>query len=127
MRIRRLLSTTLATGLLIGAGAAFAAPNLVSSTPADKAEAAPATPIELHFSDRLVARSSAAQLVMTSMPGMADHPPMGMAVTVSASDDPKVMKIVPEQPLPRGSYRVDWRAVSADRQSAKGSISFTVK
>ncbi len=127
MFIRRTLSAAAIAGLVLCSSLAFAAPRLVTSMPADKAEVAPATPIELQFSDKLVARSSAAQLTMTSMPGMADHPAMGMAVTVSATDDPKVMKITPDQPLPRGSYRIDWKAVAVDRQSAKGSVSFTVK
>jgi methionine-rich copper-binding protein CopC len=36
------------------------------------------------------------------------------------------MLITPAQPLPPGSYRVDWRAVSSDTRPVTGSISFEV-
>ncbi|MNY74315.1 Copper resistance protein C precursor [compost metagenome] len=70
---------------------------------------------------------SGANLVMTGMPGMADHAPMKVAASVSGSDDPKAMAITPAQPLVPGTYRVDWRAVSSDTHPINGNIAFTVK
>ncbi|MBY4899266.1 copper homeostasis periplasmic binding protein CopC [Cupriavidus sp. H18C1] len=115
-----------ATAALISS-AAFAHPKLVSSTPADKAEVSAPQKIELKFSENLVAQFSGANLVMTGMPGMANHAPMKIAAKVSGSDDPKTMVITPAQPLVPGSYRVDWRAVSSDTHPINGNIAFTVK
>lgn len=107
--------------------AVFAGPDLAGVSPADQSEGVSPERITLRFTDRLVARRSAAKLTMTAMPGMADHPPMGMAVTVSAGKDPHTMLLTPDQPLPRGSYRVDWRAVSGDTPASTGSTRFTVR
>ncbi|UZN50022.1 copper homeostasis periplasmic binding protein CopC [Cupriavidus cauae] len=115
-----------ATAALISS-AAFAHPKLVSSTPADKAEVSAPQKIELKFSENLVAQFSGANLVMTGMPGMANHAPMKIAAKVLGSDDPKTMVITPAQPLVPGSYRVDWRAVSSDTHPINGNIAFTVK
>ncbi len=119
---------TLAFGsALLSSAAAFAHPKLLSSTPADKAEVAAPAAIELQFSETLVKQFSGATLVMTGMPGMADHGPMKVSAAVSGSDDPKTMVIKPANPLMPGSYRVEWRAVSSDTHPVTGAITFKVK
>ncbi|MCZ2499134.1 copper resistance protein CopC [Xylophilus sp. Kf1] len=119
---------TAALAALLTATAALAQPRLVSTVPAEGTEAAsPAAPVELHFDQALLVRSSAARLVMTGMPGMSGHAPMPMAVTVSAGEDGRTMRIVPRQPLPSGTYRVDWRAVAQDDRAGTGTVAFTVK
>ena len=115
-----------ATALLASA-AALAHPKLVSASPADKSEGPAPTRIELLFSENLVKQVSGANLVMTGMPGMADHPPMKIAASVSGGDDPKAMIITPKSPLVPGTYRLDWRAVSSDTHPVNGSITFTTK
>ncbi|WP_019449194.1 copper homeostasis periplasmic binding protein CopC [Cupriavidus sp. BIS7] len=112
---------------LLASAAAFAHPKLVSATPADNAEVPAPTRIELQFSENLVKQFSGANLVMTGMPGMTDHPPMKVAVSVSGGDDPRTMIITPKSPLVPGTYRVDWRAVSSDTHRVNGSITFTAK
>ncbi|BDB28183.1 copper resistance protein C [Cupriavidus sp. TA19] len=124
---RPLIACLAAVAAALASSAALAHPKLVTSSPADKAEVAAPQKIELTFSEDLVTQFSAANLVMTGMPGMASHAPMKMAARVSASSDPKAMVITPSQPLPAGSYRVDWRAVSADTHPVTGNFSFTVK
>lgn len=124
---RPLIHAMIAATAALASSIAFAHPKLVSSTPADKAEVAPPQKIELLFSESLVTQFSGANLVMTGMPGMASHAPMKMAVKVAGSDDPKAMVITPAQPLPAGSYRVDWRAVSSDTHPVTGNLAFTVK
>lgn len=109
------------------ATAALAHPKLVSSTPADKSEGAAPAKVELHFSETLMPQFSGANLVMTGMPGMADHAPMKVGAKVSGGDDGKTMIITPTQPLPAGSYRVDWRAVSSDTHNVNGTVTFQVK
>ncbi len=124
---RSLLQATLAVATVLASSVAFAHPKLVSSTPADKAEVSAPQKIELNFTENLMTKFSGANLVMTGMPGMADHAPMKVAAKVSGSDDPKTMVITPAQPLVPGTYRVDWRAVSSDTHPINGNIAFTVK
>uniref|UniRef100_UPI003F4980F9 copper homeostasis periplasmic binding protein CopC n=1 Tax=Cupriavidus taiwanensis TaxID=164546 RepID=UPI003F4980F9 len=124
---RSLLQATLAVATVLASSVAFAHPKLVSSTPVDKAEVSAPQKIELQFSETLMTKFSGANLVMTGMPGMADHAPMKVAAKVSGSDDPKTMVITPAQPLVPGTYRVDWRAVSSDTHPINGNIAFTVK
>jgi methionine-rich copper-binding protein CopC len=125
--IRTAARSLFAVTALLAGGQAFAHPQLLASTPADKAEVAAPARIELQFSESLVARVSGARLVMTGMPGMADHAPMNVATRVSPGNDPKTMVITPASPLVPGTYRVDWRAVSADTHPVTGKLSFTVK
>lgn len=125
--IRTTAAALLAASALLAAGQALAHPQLLASTPAENAEIAAPARIELQFSETLVARVSGAKLVMTGMPGMADHAPMNVTTRVSAGDDPRTMVITPASPLVPGTYRVDWRAVSADTHPITGKLSFTVK
>lgn len=116
---------------LIAAGlfttAAFAHPSLVSSTPADKSQVSAPASIELKFSETLVPQFSAANLVMTSMPGMPNHGVMKINASVTGASDGKTMVITPTQALQSGDYRVDWRAVSSDTHPITGNVTFKVK
>lgn len=114
-------------GAMLASAAAIAHPKLLSSSPGDKAEVTAPPKIELKFSENLTTQFSGATLVMTGMPGMANHGPMKVNVKISGSDDPKAMIITPVQALAPGNYRVDWRAVSSDTHPVTGSIAFTVK
>ncbi len=102
-------------GLVMGvAFSAMAHPELKSSVPqADSAVAAPEK-IQLNFSENLTVKFSGAKLTMTGMKGMSSHSPMPVAAKVAPGADPKSMVIIPREPLPAGTYRVDWRAVSSD-------------
>lgn len=119
------ITLVLASGLLLSA-LAQAHPKLLSSTPADGADGAAPDKIELHFSENLLTRFSGAKLVMTEMPGMA-HSPMPMKAKVSAGSDPKSMLVTPLAPLPAGTYKVEWRAVSSDTHPITGNVTFKVK
>ena len=116
-----------AISTLVASSVALAHPKLLSSTPEDKAEGPAPAKIELHFSETLVPEFSAANVVMTAMPGMDMHSPMKVAFTVTGGTDGKTMVITPKQPLTTGTYRVDWRAVSADTHRVTGNFSFEVK
>ena len=115
-------------GLVMGvAFSAMAHPELKSSVPqADSAVAAPEK-IQLNFSENLTVKFSGAKLTMTGMKGMSSHSPMPVAAKVAPGADPKSMVIIPREPLPAGTYRVDWRAVSSDTHPITGNYTFTVK
>lgn len=124
---RRAAKALVAASAALLASMAFAHPKLLSSTPADKADVPAPERIELKFSETLLTQFSGAGLVMTAMPGMADHGAMKVAVKVSGGEDNKTMLITPAQPLPPGTYRLDWRAVSSDTHPVNGNITFQVK
>ncbi|EJM26816.1 copper homeostasis periplasmic binding protein CopC [Pseudomonas sp. GM25] len=119
------ISLVLASGLLLST-LAQAHPKLLSSTPAEGADGAAPGKIELRFSEDLLTQFSGAKLVMTEMPGMA-HSPMPMKAKVSAGSDPKTMFVTPLSPLPAGTYKVEWRAVSSDTHPITGNVTFKVK
>ena len=119
------ISLVLASGLLLST-LAQAHPKLLSSTPAEGADGAAPGKIELRFSEDLLTQFSGAKLVMTEMPGMA-HSPMPMKAKVSAGSDPKTMLVTPLSPLPTGTYKVEWRAVSSDTHPITGNVTFKVK
>jgi len=123
--MRMIKTTAVAIGLLMST-LAQAHPKLLSSTPAEGADGASPGKIELHFSESLMTQFSGAKLVMTEMPGMA-HSPMPMKAKVAGGSDPKTMVITPLSPLPAGSYKVEWRAVSSDTHPITGNVTFKVK
>ena len=119
------ISLVLASGLLFST-LAQAHPKLLSSIPAEGADGAAPGKIELRFSEDLLTQFSGAKLVMTEMPGMA-HSPMPMKAKVSAGGDPRTMFVTPLAPLPAGTYKVEWRAVSSDTHPITGNVTFKVK
>ena len=119
------ITFALVSGLLLST-LAQAHPKLLSSTPAEGADGAAPGKIELRFSEDLLTQFSGAKLVMTEMPGMA-HSPMPMKAKVSAGSDPKTMLVTPLSPLPAGTYKVEWRAVSSDTHPITGNVTFKVK
>lgn len=109
-------------------GVAMAQPQLVSSTPAAKAAVSKPTRLSLTFSEKLLAGASGFDLVMTGMPGMADHPPMPIkGFTASIGPDGKSLIATLPRALPGGSYDLSWHATGSDQSKAQGRYSFTVK
>ena len=127
MVARPALHAIVFTAAVLSANLAQARIALADASPANGSEVASADRVELRFSERLIPGASTAQLTMTAMPGMREHPPMGMAVTVSTGRDGKTLRIVADQPLPHGTYRVDWRAVGAGEKPVTGTVGFSVR
>lgn len=105
------------------AGAAQAHPKLVSSSPAPNATVAKPAHLELHFSEKLVAAFSKADLTM-AMPGTAA---MKMASTSALAPDGQTLIITPKAPLSSGRYSVAWHVVSTDTHKVAGTYAFAVK
>jgi hypothetical protein len=107
-------------------GVASAHSKLVSSTPAANATVAKPTKLSLTFSETFLAPMSGAELVMTGMPGMANHEPMpikGFKTDVNG----KTMTLTFPRALPAGSYDLKWHIVGADQHKMEGGYSFKVK
>ncbi|RYY29377.1 MAG: copper resistance protein CopC [Sphingomonadales bacterium] len=111
--------------MLVAPMPAMAHPKLLSITPTDKAVASKPVQVSLAFSEVLMAPLSGVEVVMTGMPGMADHPPMKMTAAVKVSGKTMVASFA--HPLAPGSYTVKWHVVSADTHRIEGNTSFTVK
>ncbi|MFN3468720.1 MAG: copper homeostasis periplasmic binding protein CopC [Novosphingobium sp.] len=122
----RFLSLLAAPALALIATPALAHPKLVSSSPAANTAVAKPTRLTLTFSEDLVAPLSGIELVMTGMPGMANHAPMpikGFQTAVTG----KVLTVTLPRPLPAGSYDLTWHAVAGDQHRIEGKYSFTVR
>lgn len=101
---------------------------LVASAPAANATVAKPGKIVLTFSEKLVATFFKTELLMTSMPGMADHPPMKMAgYTTQMSPDGKSVTLLMKRALPAGGYVLKWSAAGLDTHRMTGELPFTVK
>ena len=122
------------TAILAAAlGLVFAAPvlahtALVSSAPKANATVAKVSKVELTFNEKVMPQFSGAELTMTTMPGMAMHDPMKMAVAASkVSPDGKTLTLTTQRALPAGTYKVAWHAAGADTHRMTGDFAFTVK
>lgn len=127
MKLVHLILTT-ALFACFHATVAFARPTLLSATPTANATAERTDWVKLDFSERLEIRLSRATLVMTGMPGMANHNEMRMpGVTTRISRDGKSIILVSTRPLPSGSYRVDWVVAGSDSQRVTGRHVFSIR
>jgi methionine-rich copper-binding protein CopC len=124
----RLAFTAPVLAVLVFAGGAQAHTRLVSSSPAANATVAKPGRIVLTFNERVVANFSGAELVMTAMPGMADHQPMAITGFTSAmSADGKTLTLTMRRALTPGTYQLKWHAAGADTHRMEGNFTFTVK
>lgn len=107
---------------------AYAHTKLVASNPAANATVGATSKIMLTFNEKVLPQFASASLVMTGMPGMANHAPMKMTgVSSRVGADGKTMTLTLQRPLTPGTYRVDWRAAGADTHRMEGNFTFSVK
>jgi methionine-rich copper-binding protein CopC len=128
MRSFRLALAAFVLAALAFDGPAQAHIKLVSSSPAANATTAKPAKIVLNFNEKLIAKFASATLIMTGMPGMANHAPMKMTGFTSAmSKDGKSMTLLMKRALVAGTYTLKWAAAGADAHPMEGSFTFTVK
>ena len=124
----RLLLALTAFAVTALPGAAMARAELVSASPAANATVVKPTKLTLRFSEKLLAPMSGVELVMTGMPGMADHPPMPIkGFKTGVEGDGKTLAVTLPRALPAGSYDLTWHVVAADQHKVQGQYSFSVK
>lgn len=100
---------------------------LTASTPAAGAEAKAPKTVTLTFSQPVDPATAAASIVMTAMPGMANHGEMPIRnFTPSWSADGTTLTLTLKKPLPTGSYDIRWQAAAADGHAMTGTVSFEV-
>lgn len=109
-------------------GIAAAQSKLLSSSPAADTTVAKPVKLTLRFSDAIVPGMSGVDIVMTGMPGMADHPPMPIkGFATGVAPDGQTLIVTLPRPLPVGSYDLKWHVVGTDRQHVDGGYSFKVR
>lgn len=126
MRLSALNPIVFAFALALAPTIASAHPKLLKATPAADTTISKPTTIALTFSEDLLAALSGIDLVMTRMPGMADHKPMPIK-GMTAKTQGKTLIVSLPRPLPSGSYQLTWHAVAADQHRVEGSYSFNVR
>ena len=129
MQLRPLIaSLVLVLGALGLSPAALAHSRVVSSTPAQGASVASPRVLTLNFNEALLPPTTAASIVMTAMPGMADHSEMTIRNFSSAwSNGNRTLTLNLRQPLRTGSYEVRWQAAGADGHRMTGTLAFSVR
>ncbi len=105
--------------------AALAHTKVVASAPAQGTTVKAPRSVTLTFSEALLPPTAAASIVMTAMPGMANHGEMVIRnFTTAWSNGNKTMTLSLKQPLRAGTYEVRWQAAGADGHRMKGAVSF---
>jgi methionine-rich copper-binding protein CopC len=126
MRIPAILAA-LAFAALAPSAPLMAHVKLTASTPASGAKAKATKAITLTFSEKIDPAKAAAAIVMTAMPGMANHGEMPIRnFTASWSPDGKTMTLSLKQALPKGTYEVRWQATAGDGHAMSGTVEFVV-
>ena len=120
-------SAAAAVALLLTPAAAGAHTKLVGSTPAANSTVSKVTKIDLKFNEKVIASTVKTELVMTGMPGMANHAPMKIPYSSMMGKDGKSMMLMVKRPLTPGTYKVKWSAAGADTHRMGSEFSFTVK
>ena len=104
---------------------ALAHTKVIASSPTQGAAVKAPRSITLTFSEALLPPTAAASIVMTAMPGMANHGEMVIRnFTTVWSNGNKTMTLSLKQPLRAGVYEVRWQAAGADGHRVKGTVNF---
>lgn len=120
-------AATAAIAMFLAPTAASASTKLVGSTPAANATVSKVSSVNLRFNEKVIASTVKAELVMTGMPGMANHAPMKIPATSAMGKDGKSMTLSAKRALVPGSYKVKWSAAGADARRISGEFAFDVK
>lgn len=128
--MNRITANLFALGLIAAAmpTTAIAQSTLIGSAPAAGSTIKRPSAITLNFDTPLMPGSFGAEIVMTAMPGMTDHPPMSIkAFTTQMSDGGKTLVLALKKPLVEGSYTVRWSAIDSEKKKVLGSLDFTAR
>jgi copper resistance protein C len=122
MKWVRLLMGAALVGLLcsLDIGPALAHAHLKKSIPAAGATVDAVSEIRLQFDEAIEPRLS--RVAVATLGGLKLPPEI-----VSDPNDRMTLIVKFSQPLQPGSYKVDWRIVSADTHKIKGSFTFRVQ
>lgn len=122
------LSAPLAAAALTLSVPALAHVKIASASPAEGSTAAAPKTVVLTFSDSVLPAKTGVQLIMTAMPGHANHGEMPIRNFMPVwSNGNKTLTLNLRQPLRTGTYEARWQSAGADGHKMAGKITFTVK
>lgn len=122
------LSALLAAAALTLSVPALAHVKIASASPAEGSTANAPKTVVLNFSDSVLPAKTGVQLIMTAMPGHANHGEMPIRNFVPVwSNGNKTLTLNLRQPLRTGTYEARWQSAGADGHKMAGKITFTVK
>ena len=129
MQLRNLIATAaLAVGAISASVTASAHTRVVSSLPAQGATVAATRVVTLNFNEALLPPTTAATIVMTAMPGAANHGEMAIRnFTTAWSNNNRTLTLNLRQPLRAGRYEVRWQGAGADGHRMNGTVAFSVR
>lgn len=122
------LPTLLAAAALSLSAPALAHVNIASASPAEGSTASAPKAVVLNFSDSLIPARTGVELIMTAMPGHANHGEMPIKnfVPVWANGN-RTLTLNLRQPLRTGSYEARWQATGGDGHKMAGKLTFNVR
>jgi len=116
-----------AAALMLSAPA-LAHVRIAAASPAEGAVANAPRSVVLHFSDALIPARTGVELVMTAMPGHADHGVMPIRnFTPAWTNANKTLTLNLRQPLRTGTYEARWQATGTDGHRMAGKLAFQVR
>jgi methionine-rich copper-binding protein CopC len=122
------LPALFAAAALTLAAPALAHVKVASSTPAEGSTVAAPKTVVLNFSDTLLPTKTGVELVMTAMPGHANHGIMPIKNFVPAwSNGNRTLTLNLRQPLRTGTYEARWQSTGGDGHKMAGKVTFVVK
>ncbi|MFZ5957733.1 copper homeostasis periplasmic binding protein CopC [Pseudomonas sp. QL9] len=114
------LLATLSLLAVLNAPAVFAHAHLKTEVPAADSTASAPKELRLTFSEGVEAK-----FTKVLVKG-ADGQPVKVAGIATEAGNAKVLVVTFDQPLPAGSYSVEWHAVSVDTHKSEGHYGFKV-
>ena len=107
--------------VLSGAVAAFAHAHLVRATPAAGATVStPPSEVTLRFNEKL--ESAFSSIVVRDQSGKQ----VDKGSATVDKDDRALMRVLLQQPMTPGVYKVEWKVMSADTHKIDGNFTFTI-
>ncbi|AZC24143.1 MULTISPECIES: copper homeostasis periplasmic binding protein CopC [Pseudomonas] len=120
MSLKTLCTTSALLTCLLATGSALAHAHLKTTTPAADSSASAPSELRLEFSEGVEAAFTKVEL-------SKDGAPVALKGLATEGADKKTLVVTPASaPLPAGSYKVQWHAVSVDTHKSEGSYSFKV-
>lgn len=121
MNLKNLLATVAVCLGLFSSASALAHTHLKTLVPAADSSVAPTSELRMSFSEALEVSVSQVQLLRV------DGAAVGPVVLGLAEDDNKTLLVKTAQPLAPGEYQVQWRVVSKDTHTVKGTYRFKIR
>lgn len=122
------LPMLIAAAALTLSAPALAHVKIASASPAEGSMANAPKSVVLNFSDSLIPAKTGVELIMTAMPGHANHGEMPIKNFLPAwSNGNKTLTLSLRQPLRTGTYEARWQSTGGDGHKMAGKLTFKVR